>query len=133
MTSSELIATYFDALERLDLEAYSAAWAEEGVQEMPFAPPGMPRFFRGRESLRTQYAKMFERFQSVDYSDLRIHETTNPEIAIAEYKGSIQLKDGNRYDNEYVTIFQFRNGEIVHRSEYYNPLIWMESFPERGI
>ena len=74
-------------LQDKDLDALADLYAEDGVHELPFAPPPAPRRIEGREQVRAYFtgtlagvALEFQRFEEV-----AIHDTTDPNVIVAEY------------------------------------------------
>ena len=52
----------------------------------------------------------------------------NPNIVVAQYHGIIKRKSGEAYDNDYVGVFEMRDGKIASFTKYFNPLILLKSF-----
>lgn len=51
-------------------------------------------------------------------------------VVVAEFRGSITLKSGGRYDNRYVGIFAFNDdGLLAHYTEYFDPFELLSGFP----
>jgi ketosteroid isomerase-like protein len=50
---------FLDGLAALDVDAALAVFADDAVQEMPFAPEGFPRRLEGIAALRRQYGGLF--------------------------------------------------------------------------
>ena len=100
-------------------------YAEDVVIELPFARPGMPRRFEGRETFRsfaaaarTALPVRFEAFRHVT-----VHETADPEVIIAEYELAGTVTTTNRPASEaFVLILRVRDGQVVHLREYQNLL-----------
>jgi ketosteroid isomerase-like protein len=95
------------------------------VQESPFAPKGFPPRFIGKGEIVEHYSKLPMVFESMRYPDLVVHQTTDPLVAIAEYRGDIQLRGSNvKYDNTYITLFRFDAlGRIKLIREYFDPTV----------
>lgn len=67
MSHAELIDRYVSAIERRDLDAYAALFAEDAVGYHPLSPEPV----RGREAIRASEAELFGAF-----SDIRIDVRT---------------------------------------------------------
>lgn len=119
------IDRFLRLLEAEDFEAWGALFTEDAVQESPYAPPGFPDRFVGRRELLEHYAQLPNAFASMRFPGLVVHQTTDPKVAIAEYRGDIRLKDSDRkYDNRYITLFAFDpDGRIRLMREYFNPTV----------
>lgn len=107
-----------------DLDGFADMFAEDGIHELPFAPPGVPVTLRGRERIREYLTAIsvtpieFHRF-----ADLEIYETTDPEVVIAEYRAEgVIVSSGERYASRYIQVLRARDGEIALWRDYWNPL-----------
>jgi len=130
VTAVQVARKYLLALERKDLEAFMSLWADDGVQEMPYAPEGLlPKKWTGREEIRRQYSALPTNFTFMRFPITAIHETSNPEVAIVEFRGEIEIAaTRKRYDNTYVGVFRIKEGKITHYTEYFDPIIYTKAF-----
>lgn len=98
-------------------------FSEDAAFEMPFLPPGAPPQEPGREAFRAhlQAGAGLQEFDSVD--NVRIHETSDPEVVVAEYRlhGQV-LATGKRFAFDIVMIARIRGGLIIWSRTYSNPL-----------
>ena len=107
-----------------DWEALIGLYAEDSVIEIPFAPPGVPVVSDGA-ALRARITGMAQarpwNFEAAD--DVRVHETTDPEVIIAEYtlRGTVTAT-GAPLALSYAMVITARDGKIVHSRDYGNPL-----------
>jgi ketosteroid isomerase-like protein len=109
-----------------DMEAQANLYAEDGVLEWPFAPPGMPRRVEGREAIRNLLVPLAERARRSGrhpekYDPLVIHETSDPEVIVAECDLVGTSNDGEPYHLSYIQVLRVRDGEIVLFRDYWNP------------
>lgn len=106
-----------------DLEGFADLFAEDGVHELPFAPPGVPRHIRGRDNIRGYFRAITE--TPLAHRELRsvtIYETTDPEVAIAEYDAHGEVTfSGQPYVIRYLQIMRLVNGQIASWCDYWNP------------
>lgn len=128
--AEQVVEQFFVALEKMDMERFFAVWAEEGRQEMPFAPEGFPRLLDGIEAVRRQYGGLPNA-----YTGMRFPRTLRPLAeegwVFAEYQGQIDLKTGGTYNNDYCGLFHVVDGKIVLFREFFNPIILQDAFGER--
>ena len=113
-----------------DLGAFADMFAPDGVLELPFAPPGIPRRLEGREAIRGFLAPAGEAARSAGrringYSSVVVHETTDPEVIIAEFDldGEI-VTTGETYQLSYIQVMMVRNGWIVWMRDYMDPRVF---------
>jgi uncharacterized protein len=107
-----------------DLNGFADMFAEDGVHELPFAPPGVPVTLQGREGIREYLTAIAATpIEFHDFVDLMVHETTDPEMVIAEYQArGVIVSSGEPYTARYIQVLRARNGEIVVWRDYWNPL-----------
>jgi len=122
-----VVEAFFAALEAKDLDRFLAVWAEDGVQIMPFAPEGFPARLEGKEAIRNQYGSLPESYLSMRFPR-EIIATLDPSQFVVRYASEIERKDGGRYDNTYVGFFTIQDGKLSEFTEYFNPLVLVESF-----
>jgi hypothetical protein len=47
----KLARQFLGGLEAMDAEAVASSFADDGVQDMPFSPPGFPKQVKGADAL----------------------------------------------------------------------------------
>ena len=90
MTPAEVFHQAHARVREYDL-AYTDWFAPDGVLELPFAPPPMPRRVQGRDAIRALLEPRYAAARAagrriVEYANLRIHQTTDPEVIVAEFE-----------------------------------------------
>jgi uncharacterized protein len=104
---------------------FADLFAEDGVLRFPFAPPGMPREFRGREAIRASRAAEAGRrsLLNMDGVDLLVRETDDPEVVVTEIEhyGHSRALDGP-YRFRALAVVRVRDGEIVSYDDYMDPI-----------
>jgi ketosteroid isomerase-like protein len=73
-----------------DLEAYVELFADDGMLEFPFAPPGAPRRMQGRKQIRRSLEPLWRQARQrgrriAGYDPVVVHQTLDPEVIIAEF------------------------------------------------
>lgn len=95
--------------------------ADDAVVETPFAPPGRPRRFNGREEFlafaAAGRAALPVRFE--ECRELAIHETADPEVIVVEYElsGTVTTT-GGRASAPFIGVLRVRDGQIAGWREY---------------
>ncbi|MGD6748144.1 nuclear transport factor 2 family protein [Streptomyces sp. BH106] len=99
-------------------------WAEDGVMEFPFAPPGWPRRLDGREAVASYMRHYPDHIDLHDFPELRIHQTTDPRTIVVEMRavGRLVEPDGP-LDMTYVAVVTVEDGHITSYRDYWNPLV----------
>lgn len=110
-----------------DMDAQADLYAPDGVVDFPFAPPGMPRRIEGQEAIRRVLTAAGEQARRagrriVAYRDLVVHETSDPEVIVAEFMlhGEV-ITTGDTYQMSFIQVLRVRNGQIVAMRDYFDP------------
>ncbi|WP_329288439.1 nuclear transport factor 2 family protein [Streptomyces pseudovenezuelae] len=106
-----------------DIPAWVGLWAEDGIMEFPFAPPGRPRRLEGKEAVAAYIRPYPDHIDLHDFPEVRIHETTDPETIVVEMRGvgRVVATDGP-FEMTYVAVVTVRDGLIVSYRDYWDPL-----------
>jgi ketosteroid isomerase-like protein len=129
VTAREVVDQMLQAGRAMDTDACVALMAPDGYIEWPFRPEGLPERVQGREEIRrflAAAARVPIRFDQ--YRDLVVHETTDPEVIIVEYKaiGTVTTT-GAPFRQTIIAVFRVHNGRIVSYRDYLNPLVLAEA------
>ncbi|GAB7028831.1 nuclear transport factor 2 family protein [Streptomyces sp. NPDC021749] len=112
-----------------DIPGWVGLWAEDGVMEFPFAPPGWPARLEGREAIAAYMRDYPDRIDLHDFpeADLRIHETAEPRTIVVEMRGVGRLVEtGRPFDMTYIAVVTVEDGRITSYRDYWNPLAALE-------
>jgi uncharacterized protein (TIGR02246 family) len=107
-----------------DLDGFADLFAPDGVHELPFAPPGIPRRLEGRETLREYFAAITGTpLKHASFENMTVYETADPGVIIAEYDahGTV-TSTGRTYQLRYVQVVKVRDGQITLWRDYWDPL-----------
>lgn len=120
-TAAEVFTQVRKAGEAVDINAYADLFAEDGEIHWPKTLPGRPHRIQGRENIRTFFldavADLPERV--IEYHDVVLHETTDPEVVIAEYEAhTTVLGTGKEYRLPFVVVLTVRDGKIARYRDY---------------
>ena len=108
-------------------------FAEDGILECPFAPPGALRHLQGK----TAIADYYRRLTAIQGSDGMVltasYPAESPDRLLLEYDGLVRNKrDGGTYRQRYLAIVQVAGGRLTLFREYWNPLPLVASFGPAG-
>ena len=110
-----------------DANGFANLFAPDGIMEFPFggAAVGLPECLEGREQIRQHLLTALGRAKQsgrrpVAYDALMLHETSDPELLIAEFdlQGEV-ASTGETYLVPYVQVFRIRDGQIVSMRDYF--------------
>lgn len=125
-----VIEKFFTSLEAQDIPGFLSVWAEDGEQRMPLSPGNFPRELNGKAAIYNQYKGLPENYTSMKFPR-KFFPTEDPNKVIVQYSGIISLKDGGEYNNNYVGIFNIRDGKVQQFTEYFDPFILEEAFGKK--
>jgi limonene-1,2-epoxide hydrolase len=109
-------------------QAVADLFTPDGVIEAPFVPAGhlFPRRMAGPEEIRSGLAAFYgqstdDRTVDMERSRLVLHETTDPDVFIAEIDTVVRTPGGADETISLVQIFRIRDGKIVLLRDYFLP------------
>ncbi|MFI8454416.1 nuclear transport factor 2 family protein [Kitasatospora sp. NPDC085464] len=106
-----------------DVPGWVGLWAEDGVMEFPFAPPGWPRRLDGREAVAAYMRDYPDHIELHDFPEVQIHRTTDPATVVVEMRGVGRLvRTGGPFDMTYIAVVTVRDGRFTSYRDYWNPL-----------
>ncbi|TLQ42334.1 nuclear transport factor 2 family protein [Streptomyces marianii] len=110
-----------------DIPGWVDLWAEHGVMEFPFAPPGRPARLEGKQAVAAYMHGYPDHIDLHDFPDLRIHRTTEPGTIVAEMRGVGRVvATGGPFDMTYIAVVTVRDGRFTSYRDYWNPLAVQE-------
>ena len=131
--NQQVIKDFLALLEAKNIDAWIELWAKDGVQEMPYSPPGFPNRIEGKSAIYRHYSGLPNAYSRMAFPDLKIYPMLDPDWLLAEYRGEIDIAaTGRAYNNHYCALFHLRDGQIVLFKEYFNPIILSEAFGNTG-
>ncbi|MFF3859575.1 nuclear transport factor 2 family protein [Streptomyces sp. NPDC002209] len=110
-----------------DIASWVGLWAEHGVMEFPFAPPGWPGRLEGREAIAAYMRDYPDHIDLHDFPELRIHETTGPGTIVVEMRGVGRVvATGSPFAMTYIAVVTVQDGQFTSYRDYWNPLAVQE-------
>lgn len=110
-----------------DIPGWVGLWAEDGVMEFPFAPPGRPERLEGKEALAAYMRHYPDHIDLHDFPDLHIHRTTDPETVVVEMRAVGRLVQTDApFEMTYIAVVTVRDGRFASYRDYWNPLAVLE-------
>ncbi len=110
-----------DGISALDLDAVIGELHDDVRFELPYedAVPDS-----GSDGIRDLLASMFVMFGKFDMTLTDIYELLDPNMLVARYRGDALGRDKPvAYRNDYLGVFEFRDGRISLWREYDNPMV----------
>jgi uncharacterized protein len=115
----------------LDL-GFADCFAPDGVLVLPFAPHGFPRRIAGRDAIWQVLGPAYAAARAsgrriVEYRNVVVHETADPEVIVVEFDLLGVESDGvSRYELPFIQVFRVRAGEIAEQRDYFDSLAMMQ-------
>jgi ketosteroid isomerase-like protein len=119
MTARDVIDTLFRVVLANDADQLGSIYAPDVVIDIPFAPPGMPTRYVGRDGLvrRWTAAQRERRFTAID--EVAVHETPDPDEIIVEYRvHGLVTTTGKEFALRFLMVVTVRDGLIVASRDY---------------
>lgn len=130
MTPTDVFHRAHECVREYDI-AYVDWFAPDGVLELPFAPPPMPRRVEGRAAIRALLEPRYAAARAagrriVEYRNLRIHETRDPEVIVVEFEVGGRAADGREYALPFIHVIRVVADQIVLQRDYFDSLAMAE-------
>ena len=119
-TAREVFETRTDLVAAGRWNEIADLYAEDTVVETPFALPA-PHRAEGRDAVRAHFARSGAGAMEMRTENVRVHETTDPEVIIIEcdYRGRF-IPTGRTFEVPSIQILTVRDGLIVSARDFTN-------------
>jgi ketosteroid isomerase-like protein len=110
-----------EGISALDLDAVVAELRGDVRFELPYedAVPDS-----GVDGIRDLLGRMFSMFQKFGMTLTDVYDLLDPNMLVARYRGDALARDKPViYRNDYIGVFEFRDGKITLWREYDNPMV----------
>lgn len=121
--TQQVVQSMLRSLEDKDMDRFASLWADDAVQDMPYAPAGHPKRVVGKAELLKLYAPWPANSGAADFtSQLVFYPMQDPQMIFAEYRGSVEVvPTGRHYRQQYGGLFHVVDGKIQLFREYFDP------------
>ncbi|MFI5773793.1 nuclear transport factor 2 family protein [Streptomyces sp. NPDC051658] len=124
-TPREVLARYYQAMLDKSPDDLADLYAMDAVHEFPFASPGFPPRYEGREAVRAGYRAAWgaSPVQVQEVRKIAAYETADPEVIIAEHvvMGTLPTRR-TTFTVPGLLILHVRNGLITRVRDYMDGL-----------
>ena len=130
---SEVIRTFIPLVGVANAEGI-AAWSDDAVLEIPYAPDPWPKRIEGKPTVVEYMSNVHTVITGWHMAIDQLYEATDGEHVFVEMHGEGTIvATGKRYANAYAAIMRVVDGKLQHWREYGNPLPVLEAFDEGSI
>lgn len=121
--TKQAICTFLESLEEKDMARFASVWADEAVQDMPYAPQGHPGRVVGKADILKLYAAWPDNSGAANFTnDLVFYPMQDPQVVFVEYHGDVEVvPTGRRYRQTYGGLFHVVDKKITLFREYFDP------------
>jgi len=120
--SLELVRQWLEIMPEGAFDRLEGRIAPDFVLRLPFAPPGVPQEFVGREVAQQALSGSAKSRSPLVFEALELLATEDPELFVATANGEATMASGKIYRNSYVIFVRIRGGMVTEHVEYMNPL-----------
>ena len=125
MSGEQVVRTYIDIMNRLDLDAFADLVTDDVEVALPYAPDPVPRHTAGKEAVVALYGGFPSLVAPLGFHDLEITPLPGDGEFLATYRSdSTMLATGLPYRNDYISLFTVRAGALAAFTEYFDPLVF---------
>lgn len=121
----DVLTCYYQAMLDKSSDDLADLYAAEAVHEFPFASPGFPPRFEGREAVRAGYRTVWgtSPVQVEEVSRVAVYRTADPEVIVAEHVVVGRLPDkAATFTVPGLLILHVRDGLITRVRDYMDGL-----------
>ncbi|MEO3808228.1 nuclear transport factor 2 family protein [Sphaerisporangium sp. B11E5] len=94
-------------------------YADDVEVEIPFAIPA-PTRIKGRDQIRAHFTGAAGRMIDMRARDVTVHETTDPEVIVAEFAYDGRFAGGRAFSLDNIQVLRVRDGLIRSTRDYHN-------------
>ena len=118
----ELARQWLEVMPEGRFDKLSGQISPDFVLRLPFAPPGVPTEFIGRDAAQRALSGSAKNRSPLVFEDVALLATQDPELFVATANAQATMASGRIYRNSYVIFVRIRDGIVVEHIEYMNPL-----------
>lgn len=107
-----------------DADVLADLYAPTAVHEFGFFTPGHEPRYQGREALRAAYRAAWASpgVRLLEIHDRAVHDTSDPEVIVAEWSATARPPDGNDLPLTGVLVLRAHGGYLTHVRDYMDVL-----------
>lgn len=108
--------------------SFAEMFADDGVFEFPYAPPGLAKAARGRAEIDRHLASLGD-FALDEIAPPIVRPVEGGRDVVIEFEArGHNTRTGAPYDQRYISVVETRDGRIARYRDYWNPLVVLSAF-----
>ena len=131
MTNTEMAMAIarriFDGFNCGDVASFADCLHVEITANFPFAPPAMPKELQGKDAVLAAMTQGRSMMESMMLTMERTYWIPADETLAVEASGASLLVGGIPYNNRYIFLIGFRDGQVILWREYFDSLIMQDA------
>ena len=117
---------------RPDAETFPDMFAEDGILEYPFAPPGLNTPIAGRDAIVANFKRIRKVLRIDSVADVTEIAVSDPNMVVLEFSGRGEgVLTREVYKQRYISVLSMRDGNIVLYKDYWNPIALLQAINGR--
>jgi ketosteroid isomerase-like protein len=129
---ADIAKSFINSLTKRDAAAAIALLHDDAVLEMPYPlASGENKYGTHKmwgEPLRIYVKGIVERNSKIAFDNVVWYETDRDTVILEANGDLVRSKDGLRYQNKYLILFETRDGKVITWREYFNPVVAARTF-----
>ena len=111
-----------------DAVTFVEMFAEHGVMEFPYAPPGWTTRLDGRAAVAEYLQSVAGEIAFDRITNPTVHRTSEHGVFVLEFMAFGRgLKTDEPYEQTYISVIEMSGGHIVRYRDYWNPLVLLKA------
>jgi ketosteroid isomerase-like protein len=128
--SVQLVRRWLEIMPEGQFDKLSGQISPDLILRLPFAPPGVPDEFIGRDVAQQALSGSAQNRSPLVFESVVLLATGDPELFVATANGQATMASGKVYRNSYVIFVRIRDGMVIEHIEYMNPLNIIAAFAD---
>ena len=127
---SALVVRLLDLLLAQDIDGWVELWADDGVFEFPFSPPGYNKRVEGKRAIAAYMSGFPDKIKIASFDVITlIHNDAGTEGFLEFTCKGAAVQTGLQYNQHYVALLKLdADGKLLLYRDFWNPLVAIEAF-----
>jgi uncharacterized protein len=124
----KIVESYLPLFAQQQWDEWIDLWADDGVLEFPYAPPGRRSRYVGKSEILAYMRPLGGKMDVKEIEYQRVYPMLDPAMVVMEVGIVAEIvATGAQLRQKYVCVFQSRAGKLWQYREYWNPIASMDA------